>query len=146
LAPQSIALTLWVIGPFDMAGQMRYTWPMNIDVPLTSHLEQFVRDQLTRGGFANEGDVVRAALQLLAFQSQSSSTSAAARPAHDHPWNQTGHNQQIDDLAGKKLPTLNVKRRSPRGLLADIPSHISAEEIKKARNEMWASLSHRDAR
>jgi len=50
---------------------------MAINVPLTPHLEQFVREQLAAGRFQSEGDVVSAALRLLEEESLSKEASIA---------------------------------------------------------------------
>jgi putative addiction module CopG family antidote len=36
------------------------------------------------------------------------------------------------------IPSARTSRRSPRGLLSDIPSHIGPDDIKQARADMWA--------
>ncbi len=41
---------------------------MSINVPLSPHFEQFVREQLATGNFESEGEVIRAALGLLEEQ------------------------------------------------------------------------------
>jgi antitoxin ParD1/3/4 len=50
---------------------------MNINTPLTPHLEQFVREQLTAGRFQSESEVIRAALRLLEEQSLTEEASIA---------------------------------------------------------------------
>jgi len=50
---------------------------MTNDLPLTPHLEQFVRQQLATGRFQSESDVIRAALRLLEEQSVSHEASVA---------------------------------------------------------------------
>ncbi len=98
---------------------------MNVNVPLSPHLEQFVRDQLARGRFQSEGDVIRAALRLLEGQSLA----------------QGALRVQFGNDAARGPSA----RRSPRGILADLRSDIGLEEVKEARREMWAGFRQREA-
>jgi antitoxin ParD1/3/4 len=77
---------------------MRYSAPMNLNVPLTPHLEQYVRDQLATGRFQSASEVVYAALQLLEERSESGVTwlkqeldkglsSRPSEPASKEFWN-----------------------------------------------------------
>jgi hypothetical protein len=51
--------------------------------------------------------------------------------------------QQVLEFVQKlndKTPSLPTKLRSPEGLLANLGTSISAEEIDDARREMWATF------
>jgi antitoxin ParD1/3/4 len=56
---------------------VRYYGAMTIGVPLTPHLEQFIREQLATGRFQSESDVIRAALRLLEEQAYSKEATIA---------------------------------------------------------------------
>ncbi len=90
---------------------------MNINIPLTPRLEQFIREQLTSGRFDSEAEIVAAALRLLEIQSNSTNTQRTALSSG------TG-----------------VNRSSPRGILSDLQSNLTFDEIQEARHEMWAGL------
>jgi putative addiction module CopG family antidote len=109
---------------------------MNINVPLTPHQEQFLREQLASGNFQTEGDVLRAALRLLEEQSQNS-VLAGGKPQLEQGLSSRASG---DDTAAIPSP-----RRSPRGILADIRSYISPDDIKEARIEMWSGFPHGEA-
>lgn len=99
---------------------------MNVTVSLTPHFEQFVRQQLAAGRFNSEDEVINAALRLLEYQSLPQGAAVAG-------------DKQMSQAA---VPAdLASGRRSPRGLLADIRSDITAEEIMEARREMWSGLA-----
>lgn len=83
---------------------------MNSDTSLPPQLERFVREQVVAGRFPSEGEVIRAALRLL----EQSSRTVPGPPA--------------------------VGKRSPRGLLADLPSGLGYDDFKDARAELWAGL------
>jgi antitoxin ParD1/3/4 len=126
---------------------------MNLSLPLTPHLEQFVREQLATGRFQTEGDIVRAALQLLEDQAVSQRFSG---PSHGQS-SEYGSTDRTPDwrelrkqLGTNRLPhtdstQLSASRRSPRGLLADLRSDIGPDEIKEARSEMWVGLPNGEA-
>ena len=102
---------------------------MNINVPLPPHLDQFVRDQLASGCFQSEADLVHAALRLL---------EGRALPREPSP--ALDDRQSSSDAAG-----ITSTLRSPRGILADIRSYISPDDIREARNEMWAGFRDSEA-
>jgi len=134
---------------------MRYTGAMNINTPLTPHLEQFVRDQLASGRFHTEAELIRVALGLLEDHCHSQSHSAvrlkselnqarAGAPAERTVSESSERGQESENVrrfSDDKAP----ERRSPRGILADLCSHISPDEIEEARREMWAGLSQGEA-
>lgn len=125
-----------------------------MNVPLTPHLQKFVRDQLASGHFQSEADVIRAALELLEDQSRSTAslpqypsvdseiTHRSSGPARQERWaGPRDRRHRRDDEAPKSLSV----RRSPRGILADIRSDISSDDIEEARREMWTSFPHSEA-
>jgi putative addiction module CopG family antidote len=66
----------------------------------------------------------------------------------------SGRYQNEDDVILAALQLLEAQtlsqesstsRRSPRGVLGDLPSTISPDEIKEARREMWSDLPHDEA-
>jgi antitoxin ParD1/3/4 len=132
---------------------MRYAPAMNLNLPLTPHLQQFVREQLASGRFQTESDVVRAALRLLEDQSLPHQSSAPRlhQSSENSLTNRTPDLQEFRKQRGTDhahhgdSTQLSASRRSPRGLLADLPSTISPDEIKEARSEMWAGLPHGEA-
>jgi putative addiction module CopG family antidote len=109
---------------------------MHITLPLTPLLEQFVREQLARGSFQTEGDVLRAALRLLAERSEESKATPA-KPQADQAL--------TSRVPGSDTAAIPSSRRSPHGILADIRSDISADEIKEARYEMWSGFPRSEA-
>ena len=48
-------------------------------------------------------------------------------------------------LPGSEATRFGSGRRSPRGLLADIPSRITHDDIKEARREMWSGFPSSEA-
>jgi hypothetical protein len=128
---------------------------MNSNTPLPPHLEQFVREQIAAGRFHSEGDVLRAALQLL------EESSHADKPSGFRPY------ERVEGFSRQSLPLVAPERwevlhgsradtavtdqppspakRSPRGLLADLRSSLSPDEIADARHEMWAGFLHGEA-
>lgn len=140
------------IGPlsrFDIANETRYTLPMTSSISLPPHLERFVHEQIAAGRFHTEGELIRAALQLL-----EESSSAVGKPSS--PW-ETAKGATLrqpaalekwevlrerSDSAGTNT-TKGSARRNLRGLLADLRSDISFDDIKEARTEMWSG-EHRD--
>jgi Arc/MetJ-type ribon-helix-helix transcriptional regulator len=120
---------------------------MDISIPLSAHLEQFLRDQLASGHFRTEADIVCAALHLLEDHSLSKGSLSSRRNVADWP---TGVNLEAamnsDRLEANKQVGENRKRRSPRGILTDIASNISLSDVQEARREMWSTFPHRDAR
>jgi len=129
---------------------------MNISVPLSPHLEHFVREQLASGLFRSEGDVIQAALRLLEDQSLShgqlperlkqnpdaDGTGTPAKPASKDFWGGLRAQFYADRVPGNEAGRMPAERRSPRGLLADLRSHISADDIKDARREMRSGFPH----
>jgi putative addiction module CopG family antidote len=115
---------------------------MTNDLPLPPHLEQFVREQLARGRFHSECEVIHAALELL--------------EEHSFPHENSGRwrTQAIEKgFAGKPSPSARSQlrddavpgvRRSPRGLLADLRSDLSFDDIRETRSEVWSGFP-RDA-
>ncbi len=126
---------------------------MNLNLPLTPHLEQFVREQLASGRFQSESDVVRAALRLLEDQSlpQPSSAPRLQQSSENGQTDRPSDAQELrKQLSSDHAPhtdttQLSASRRSPRGLLADLPNAIGPDEIKEVRREMWAGLPHGEA-
>ena len=115
---------------------------MNISVPLTPHLEQFLREQLAIGRFQTEDEIIRAALRLLEDQTQGhpgreTGTEPIAWAPRAASWEELrdGLNNRATDRAALGPLT----RRSPRGILADLRSNISLEDFRGARREAWAS-------
>jgi hypothetical protein len=127
---------------------------MNSNTPLPPHLEQFVREQIAAGRFLSEGDVLRAALQLL------EESSHADMPSGSRP------NERVAGFSSQSLPVATERwevlrgpradadgssqlsapaKRSPRGLLADLRSNLSPDQIADARHEMWAGFLHGEA-
>jgi len=142
---------------FDFAARLRYSQPMTISVPLTPHQEQFLRDQLASGRFESEYDVIRAALQMLEEHSPPTSSpgsflkhkldsglsSSPSPPTLKQSWDQFRDQLRADRAPGDAA--LSPRRRSPRGILADIPSHLDPADIRQARREMWAGFPHGEA-
>jgi putative addiction module CopG family antidote len=106
---------------------------MTVSTPLPPELKQFVCEQLASGVFQSESEVLFAALRLLRQRSTSHATSAQ-RTLH-------GPGQPSDDALSRSMSTNPGARRSPRGILADLRSHISLDDIKEARSETWSGLS-----
>ena len=117
---------------------------------LPPHLERFVRQQIAAGRYHSKDEVIRAALRLLeeSFLSRTPSAPLSerttsdwsrrlARPAAGERWETPG-----EWLAGSpaKETAPNPPRRSPRGLLADLPSGISYDDVREARGELWAGF------
>jgi Arc/MetJ-type ribon-helix-helix transcriptional regulator len=92
---------------------------MTHHIPLTPTQQQIVHDLLASGRFRSEDEIIGAAFRLLADR--------ACAPRHE-------------PLAAGNPSTSTNPRRSPYGLLADIRSDISAEDIDEARREMWAGF------
>jgi putative addiction module CopG family antidote len=126
---------------------------MPSDLHLTPHLASFVRAQLQTGRFQTSDDVICAALSLLEEQSATAGKSNAW-PKRDIQTELSGKpGDSVEDKlssghpdrpADQTQPTpekqaLSVVRRSPRGILADLHSHIDPEEIREARSEMWSA-------
>jgi Arc/MetJ-type ribon-helix-helix transcriptional regulator len=125
---------------------------MASDLPLTPHLEKFVRDQLGTGRFQSRSDMICAALSLFEQRSQDAgepkpSPTADAQMCLPHQQSEPVSKERRERLrpslrkdaepigAGTAMP---VVRRSPRGILADLASHIGPDEIKEARSKMWS--------
>jgi len=127
---------------------------MNLSVPLPPHLEQFVREQLASGLFQSESEVFQAALKLLEDQCLSHGpsparlkqdpdrrpTRKALEPASKVFWEGMREQLHAEGMPGNEAGRLPSERRSPRGILADIRSHISPDDIKEARREMWSGF------
>jgi len=108
---------------------------MASDLHLTPHFEAFISAQLLAGRFQSRDDVISAALSLF---EQTSASADAARPRLT---NNAKARERISPNPDSSLPVLettSIARRSPRGLLADIPSNIDPDDIKIARREMWS--------
>jgi len=121
---------------------------MNINVPLTPHLEQFLREQLATGHFQTEEEVICAALRLLEDQTQGqrgreSATAPTAGPPRAASWEEL--RGRLNNRTTDRAALGPLTRRSPRGILADIRSNISLEDFREARRELWASLSRGSA-
>ena len=97
---------------------------MQINVFLTPHFEQFVREQMAHGGFQSEDEVICAALRLLEDRARSQVPTALRNG--------------LSSNSASKSTTGTFARRSPRGLLADLPSHIGPDELRSARDEVWS--------
>jgi antitoxin ParD1/3/4 len=118
---------------FDISIETRYCVQMHISVPISPHFEEFLREQLASGQFHSESDVIRAALRLLEDQALSKASAL-------------GEQSRSADSSGNERGAVPPHRRSPRGILADLPSFISAEDIKENRRAMWTSLDGDGAR
>jgi Arc/MetJ-type ribon-helix-helix transcriptional regulator len=122
---------------------------MPSSTPLPPHLERFVRQQIATGCYDSEDDLIRAALRLLEASSASGTPTGSrpdrhrelARPAAGERWETPG--EWLTDSPPTET-TPPSARRSPRGLLADLRSGISPDDIREARSELWAGL-HRGA-
>ena len=117
---------------------------MTSHTPLPPHLEQFVREQLASGRFQSESEVIRAALQLLEAHSPPHSASGTWRKPRtdDGPRNRPA-GPAGEPVRGFEAPgsgAARPARRSPRGLLADLRSDISPDEIREARSELWSGF------
>jgi hypothetical protein len=95
---------------------------------LPPHLEQFVREQIAIGRFHSENEVIRAALQLLEGRFPS------------HPTSGPLPSNEINQVPGPKSTGQAARRRTPRGILADLRSDLCYDEIKEARSEMWSGF------
>lgn len=116
---------------------------------LPPHLERFLREQVVTGRFHSEGDVIRAALQLLEASVLRTTPGAPSvgggiatpgrteRPAVTERWE-----SPAEWLAGSLAVAASppAGRRSPRGLLADLRSGLDFDEVREARGELWAGL------
>ena len=132
---------------------------MNLSVPLPPHVEQFVREQLATGLFECEGDVILAALRLLEDQSlppgplptqpkqnlDRGLIGKPAEPASKEFWGGLREQLQADRGHGSEAVRIPSERRSPRGILADVRSYISPDDIKEARREMWFGFPNGEA-
>ena len=133
---------------FDIAVGSRYTRPMP-GTSLPPHLERFVRQQIAAGGYHSADEVIRAALHLLEGATLAETPAAPrpagaalgwsrpSRPAVSERW-QTPAEWRASSPAPGTLPPL--PRRSPRGLLADLPSHLTFDDVRAARDELWSGL------
>jgi Arc/MetJ-type ribon-helix-helix transcriptional regulator len=125
---------------------------MSIDVGLTPRLQAFIQAELAAGHFQSEEDLVRAAIQLLEHYANSPRSSGAIgatahvseRTTHGGPALSENAKAQAKPPIRNDLPASKSARRSARGLLADIASHMSPEEFQEARREIWGSWSHRE--
>jgi Arc/MetJ-type ribon-helix-helix transcriptional regulator len=124
---------------------------MTIIVPLTPHLEQFVREQLANGRFQTEGDIICAALRLLEDQPPVSSAglpridAAPSLPTNPSESRRAASWQELREhlsnrVTGPDVASTRRGRRSPRGILADLRSNVSLDDFEEARHEVWASL------
>lgn len=112
---------------------MRYTRRMNLSLP--PDLQRLVHDHLIAGGFHSEAEVLRTALHMLEVQSPKATVTPDAVRSSVPPAN-------LDQQASTAVANV---RRSPRGMLADLASHISPDEIAEARAEMWSRFPGREA-
>lgn len=123
---------------------------MPFDTPLPPHLERFVRQQVAAGRYHSEDEVIRAALRLLEASAPAGPPSRIppgrhrelARPAVGERW-QTPGDWLANSATQETTPA--PARRSPRGLLADLRSGITPDDIRDARSELWAGLRHGEA-
>lgn len=133
---------------FDIAVGWRYTRPMLGSTPLPPHLERFVHQQIAAGSYRSEDEVIRAALHLLEGASLVGTPSGPRpegttpgrprpllRPALDERW-QTPAEWRAGPAATEPSPP----RRSPRGLLADLGRGLTFDDVREARDELWAGL------
>lgn len=111
---------------------------------LPPHLERLVRRQIAAGRYHSADDVIRAALQLLEASAPAGTPpgspdrrSERARPTLGQRWQTPG-----DWLAGSPAQgtTTAPARRNPRGLLADLRSGITYDDVRDARSELWSGL------
>jgi antitoxin ParD1/3/4 len=129
---------------------------MTLDSPLTPHLERFVRDQLATGRFRSASDLISAALRLLEEQSLSLKnskawptrvidaglTSGRSEPLSNEFWQELRQQLRPDRSPANDEAANPSERHSPRGLLADLRSNLTFDDIKEARSEMWAGFRH----
>jgi putative addiction module CopG family antidote len=132
---------------------------MPINPPLPPDLAQFVRVQLAKGRFQSEGEVIRAALYLLEEQSARHETSRTWRkteignarpsitpePGTTQFWDRLRKVLGAPPMPAQDAGAVPAARRSPRGVLADLRSGISPDEIKEARSEMWSGFPRGEA-
>jgi putative addiction module CopG family antidote len=116
---------------------------MNISVPLTPHLQQFLREQMATGYFQTENEIIAAALRLLEDQTHArprrdQGTASTAWEPRAASWQELRN--RLNTGATGRGAREQMTRRSPRGILADIRSNISLEDFKEARRELWAGL------
>lgn len=100
---------------------------------LPPHLEQFVREQVAAGRFPSEGDVIRAAIDLLATSPTGSPEGATAGRSRRPGSAATLERWEVVGTGTAAPPA----RRSPRGLLADLRSGLSLDDLTDARTELW---------
>jgi Arc/MetJ-type ribon-helix-helix transcriptional regulator len=109
---------------------------------LPPHLEQFVREQIARGHFPSETEVICAALTLLEEHSPPVEIPGTRRSQGN---DQTPFRKPLEPVADR-LPggeqARPTRRHSPRGILADLRSDLSLDELEHARNTMWSGFSH----
>jgi hypothetical protein len=111
---------------------------MNVGTSLPPHLERFIRGQLAAGRFHSEGEVIRTALRLLEALSVADEPPG---PRYDEAAARPGRPPLRPDAAGGwEAPG---GRRSPRGLLADLGIDVSFDDVRDARDELWAGLGDR---
>lgn len=89
-----------------------------MEVTLNTEYEQFIHRQIDAGRYRSAGELIQDALRLLRERDRPPSKAEVA--------------------------STSTRRRSPEGILADIPSGISAEEIAALRQEMWANFPRDD--
>jgi hypothetical protein len=107
---------------------------------------------LRKEQYHSEGEIIRAALLLLEASARAAAppgtpTNATAegptrqtvRPAVIERW-ETPDEWRAGREETAETPT--PARRSPRGLLADLSSGISFDDVREARDELWAGLRH----
>jgi Arc/MetJ-type ribon-helix-helix transcriptional regulator len=89
-----------------------------MEIPLNPESEKFIAKEISSGRYRSAAELIQDALRLLREGGRLPPQPEAASPASP--------------------------RRSPEGILADLPSNISAEEIAALRREMWANFPRGD--
>jgi len=129
---------------------------MTDSTPLPPDLENFVNQQLASGRFQSANELIVSALQLFKQYSppnQSLKIRPNSNVEHGPSTNQPTIPSQPyrpelrerlrpGDIQDRFLPTHSAQRRSPRGILSDLRSHISFDDILEARREVWSSFPH----
>lgn len=83
-----------------------------MEISLNPEIEQLITRHVNSGEYPSAADLIRTAVLLLHERSG---------PA--------GHRKEV-----------NQTRHSPRGILADIRSYISPDDIAEVRQEMWTGF------
>ena len=130
----------------DIAASVRLDSDNDVRTAFDPSTRIFRAHQLQAGRFRSRDDVITAALALLEEQAASHEMS---RPRSNRtiptdrgrepsvPAVNEMPERRVEQLPGDKA-ALPTARRSPRGLLADLPSHLGPDDFKDARSEVWS--------